>query len=101
MCDDYSDDDNSDSFDSENSSDEDTFDEGFDEDDEIVSDDNEGCEDSDNEDACVSESPDDEILPTFDMTDEIILGSMIAGNAYEEAVDIENRLKLLNSKSNK
>jgi len=98
MCDDYFDDDSGESCDSENCSD-DCSDESFDE--EADCDECEDFEKTDEEDACLSESADDEVLPTVDMVDTIILGSMIAGNAYEEAVDRENRLKLLNSKSNK
>ena len=84
MCDDYFDDDSGESCDSENCSD-DFQDESFDEED-CYNEDTD-FEETDEEDVDISESTEDEVLPTFDMADAIILGSMIAGNAYEEAVD--------------
>ncbi|MBV5327063.1 MAG: hypothetical protein JZU65_05405 [Chlorobium sp.] len=81
MCDDYFDDDSGECGDSENCSD-DLLDDPFDEEADGVE-----CSDyevNDEEDTDVSESAEDEVLPTFDMV-----------------VERENRLKLLNSKSNK
>jgi len=98
MCDDYFDDDSGECGESENCSD-DLLDEPFDE--EADCDECEDFEETDERDVDDSEPAEDEVLPTFDMADAIILGSMIAGNAYEEAADRENRLKLLNSKSGK
>ena len=52
-------------------------------------------EETDGEDACVSESAEEE-RTRMDLNDALILGTMIAGNAYEEA-----RLHRLISKSGK
>ena len=89
MWDDYFDDDGCESFEGEN----DFLDDSFDE--ESDCDECQEFEETDGEDACVSESAEEE-RTRMDLTDALILGTMIAGNAYEEA-----RLHRLISKSKK
>ena len=88
MCDDYFDD-GCEGFEGEN----DFLDDSFDEEDD--GDECDGFEETDGEDACVSESAEKE-RSRMDLTDALILGTMISGNAYEEA-----RLHRLISKSRK
>lgn len=92
MWDDYFDEDGSESFEDENDAD-DFLDESFDE--EGDGDECDGFEETDGEDARVSESAEEE-RSRMDLTDALILGTMISGNAYEEA-----RLHRLISKSRK
>lgn len=92
MWDDYIDDGGCEGFEGENDAD-DFLDESFDE--EADCDECDGFEDTDEEDAWVSE-PAEEERSRMDLTDALILGTMIAGNAYEEA-----RLHRLISKSKK
>ena len=89
MWDDYFDDDDCESFEGEN----DFLDDSFDE--ESDCDECQDFEETDGEDARVSESAEEE-RSRMDLTDALILGTMIAGNAYEEA-----RLHRLISKSRK
>ena len=89
MWDDYFDD-GCEGFDGENG-DDDLLDESFDEEDD--GDECDGFEETDGED--VSESAEEE-RSRMDLTDALILGTMITGNAYEEA-----RLNRLISKSRK
>jgi len=89
MWDDYFDDDDCESFEGEN----DFLDDSFDEEDD--GDECQDFEETDGEDARVSVSAEEE-RSRMDLTDALILGTMIAGNAYEEA-----RLNRLISKSRK
>ena len=89
MWDDYIDDGGCESFEGEN----DFLDDSFDE--ESDCDECQEFEETDGEDACVSESAEEE-RTRMDLTDALILGTMISGNAYEEA-----RLHRLISKSRK
>ena len=89
MWNDYIDDDGCESFEGEN----DFLDDSFDE--ESDCDECQEFEETDGEDARVSESAEEE-RSRMDLTDALILGTMIAGNAYEEA-----RLHRLISKSRK
>ena len=89
MWDDYFDDDGCESFEGEN----DFLDESFDE--EGDGDECQEFEETDGEDACVSESAEEE-RSRMDLADTLILGTMIAGNAVDEA-----RLNRLISKSRK
>ena len=88
MWDDYFDD-GCEGFEGEN----DFLDDSFDEEDD--GDECDGFEETDEEDAWVSE-PAEKERSRMDLTDALILGTMIAGNAYEEA-----RLHRLISKSRK
>ena len=88
MCDDYFDD-GCEGFEGEN----DFLDDSFDE--ESDCDECQEFEETDGEDACVSESAEEE-RTRMDLTDALILGTMISGNVYEEA-----RLHRLISKSRK
>ena len=88
MWDDYFDD-GCEGFEGEN----DFLDDSFDEEDD--GDECDGFEETDGEDACVSESAEEE-RSRMDLTDALILGTMISGNVYEEA-----RLNRLISKSRK
>ena len=92
MWDDYFDDDGCEGFEGENG-DDDLLDESFDE--EGDCDECQDFEETDEEDACVSGSAEEE-RSRMDLNDALILGTMIAGNAYEEA-----RLHRLISKSRK
>ena len=92
MWDEYIDDDGCEGFEGENDAD-DFLDESVDE--EGDCDEYQDFEETDGEDARVSESAEEE-LSRMDLTDALILGTMIAGNAYEEA-----RLHRLISKSRK
>ena len=89
MWDDYIDDGGYEGFEGEN----DFLDDSFDE--ESDCDECQEFEETDGEDARVSESAEEE-RTRMDLTDALILGTMIAGNAYEEA-----RLHRLISKSRK
>ena len=89
MWDDYFDDDGCESFEGEN----DFLDDSFDEEDD--GDECDGFEETNEEDSCVSGSAEKE-RSRMDLNDALILGTMIAGNAYEEA-----RLHRLISKSRK
>ena len=89
MWDDYFDDGGCEGFEGEN----DFLDDSFDE--ESDCDECQEFEETDGEDARVSESAEEE-RSRMDLTDALILGTMIAGNAYEEA-----RLHRLISKSRK
>ena len=89
MWDDYFDDGGCEGFEGEN----DFLDDSFDE--ESDCDECQEFEETDGENARVSESAEEE-LSRMDLTDALILGTMIAGNAYEEA-----RLHRLISKSRK
>ena len=89
MWDDYIDDGGCESFEGEN----DFLDDSFDE--ESDCDECQEFEETDGEDACVSESAEEE-RTRMDLTDALILGTMISGNVYEEA-----RLNRLISKSRK
>jgi hypothetical protein len=89
MWDDYFDDDGCESFEGEN----DFLDDSFDE--ESDCDECQEFEETDGEDARVSGSAEEE-RSRMDLTDALILGTMISGNAYEEA-----RLHRLISKSRK
>ena len=91
MWDEYIDD-GCEGFDGENG-DDDLLDESFGEEDD--GDECDGFEETNEEDSCVSESA-EEKRSRMDLTDALILGTMIAGNAYEEA-----RLHRLISKSRK
>ena len=88
MWDDYFDD-GCEGFEGEN----DFLDDSFDEEDD--GDECDSIEETDGEDACVSGSAEKE-RSRMDLTDALILGTMITGNAYEEA-----RLHRLISKSRK
>ena len=92
MWDDYIDDGGCEGFEGENG-DDDLLDESFDE--EGDCDECPDFEETNEEDACVSE-PAEEERSRMDLTDALILGTMIARNAYEEA-----RLHRLISKSRK
>ena len=92
MWDDYIDDGGCEGFEGENDAD-DFLDESFDE--EGDGDECDGFEETNEEDSCVSESAEEE-GSRMALTDALILGTMIAGNAYEEA-----RLHRLISKSRK
>ena len=89
MWDDYFDDGGCEGFEGEN----DFLDDSFDE--ESDCDEYQDFEETDGEDACVSESAEEE-RSRMDLTDALILGTMISGNVYEEA-----RLNRLISKSRK
>ena len=89
MWDDYIDDGGYEDFEGEN----DFLDDSFDE--ESDCDECQDFEETDGEDACVSGSAEKE-RSRMDLNDALILGTMIAGNAYEEA-----RLHRLISKSRK
>ena len=89
MWDDYIDDGGYEGFEGEN----DFLDDSFDE--ESDCDECQEFEETDGENARVSESAEEE-LSRMDLTDALILGTMISGNAYEEA-----RLHRLISKSRK
>ena len=89
MWDDYFDDGGCEGFEGEN----DFLDDSFDE--ESDCDECQEFEETDGEDARVSESAEEE-RSRMDLTDALILGTMISGNAYEEA-----RLHRLISKSRK
>ena len=89
MWDDYIDDGGYEDFEGEN----DFLDDSFDE--ESDCDECQEFEETDGEDACVSGSAEKE-RSRMDLTDALILGTMISGNAYEEA-----RLHRLISKSRK
>ena len=89
MWDEYIDDDGCEGFEGEN----DFLDDSFDE--ESDCDECQEFEETDGEDARVSESAEEE-RSRMDLTDALILGTMISGNAYEEA-----RLHRLISKSRK
>lgn len=89
MWDDYIDDGGYEGFEGEN----DFLDDSFDE--ESDCDECQEFEETDGVEACVSESAEEE-RTRMDLTDALILGTMIAGNAYEEA-----RLHRLISKSKK
>ena len=89
MWDDYFDDGGCEGFEGEN----DFLDDSFDE--ESDCDECQEFEETDEEDACVSESAEEE-RSRMDLTDALILGTMISGNVYEEA-----RLNRLISKSRK
>ena len=89
MWDDYFDDGGCEGFEGEN----DFLDDSFDE--EAGCDEYQDFEETDGEDACVSGSAEKE-RSRMDLTDALILGTMISGNAYEEA-----RLHRLISKSRK
>ena len=91
MWDDYIDD-GCEGFEGENG-DDDFLDESFDE--EGDCDECQDFEETDEEDACVSGSAEKE-RSRMDLTDALILGTMISGNVYEEA-----RLNRLISKSRK
>ena len=92
MWNDYFDEDGCEGFDGENG-DDDFLDESFDK--EADCDECHDFEETDGEDACVSGSAEEE-RSRMDLNDALILGTMIAGNAYEEA-----RLHRLISKSRK
>ena len=92
MWNDYIDDDGCESFEGENG-DDDLLDESLDE--EADCDECQDFEETDEDDARVSESAEEE-RSRMDLTDALILGTMITGNAYEEA-----RLNRLISKSRK
>ena len=89
MWDDYFDDGGCEGFEGEN----DFLDDSFDE--ESDCDECQEFEETDGEDARVSESAEEE-RTRMDLTDALILGTMISGNVYEEA-----RLNRLISKSRK
>ena len=89
MCDDYFDD-GCEGFEGEN----DFLDDSFDE--ESDCDECQEFEETDGEDARVSESAEEE-RSRMDLTDALILGTMIAGNAYEEAFSKNERLALIRS----
>ena len=90
MWDDYFDDGGCEGFEGEN----DFLDDSFDE--ESDCDECQEFEETDEEDACVSESAEEE-RSRMDLTDALILGTMIAGNAYEEAFNKNERLSLIRS----
>ena len=90
MWDDYIDDGGCEGFEGEN----DFLDESVDE--EGDGDECDGFEETDGEDARVSESAEEE-RSRMDLTDALILGTMIAGNAYEEAFNKNERLALIRS----
>ena len=92
MWDEYIDDDGCEGFEGENDAD-DFLDESFDE--EADCDECHDFEETNGEDACVSGSAEKE-RSRMDLTDALILGTMISGNVYEEA-----RLNRLISKSRK
>ena len=93
MWNDYFDEDGCEGFDGENG-DDDFLDESFDE--EADYDECHDFEETDGEDACVSESAEKE-RSRMALTDALILGTMIAGNAYEEAFNKNKRLELIRS----
>ena len=92
MWDDYFDD-GCEGFEGENDAD-DFLDDSFDE--ESDCDECQEFEETDGEDARVSESAEEE-RSRMDLTDALILGTMIAGNAYEEAFSKNERLALIRS----
>ena len=92
MWDDYFDD-GCEGFEGENDAD-DFLDDSFDE--ESDCDECQEFEETDGEDARVSESAEEE-RTRMDLTDALILGTMIAGNAYEEAFSKNERLSLIRS----
>ena len=93
MWDEYIDDDGCEGFEGENDAD-DFLDESFDE--EGDCDECQDFEETDEEDACVSGSAEKE-GSRMDLTDALILGTMITGNAYEEAFNKNERLSLIRS----
>ena len=87
MWDEYIDDDGCEGFEGENDAD-DFLDESFDE--EGDCDEYQDFEETDGEDACVSGSAEKE-RSRMNLNDALILGTMIAGNAYEEAFNKNER----------
>ena len=92
MWDDYFDD-GCEGFEGENDAD-DFLDESFDE--EADYDECHDFEETDGEDACMPGSAEKE-RSRMDLNDALILGTMIAGNAYEEAFNKNERLSLIRS----